>query len=66
MSALEKNVYAVPATDAVVEHEFRISGNIVDRQSLNPKTISDLMLYKQWVARHGTIAKLQLTMWTLK
>ena len=60
MSAMAKDVYAVPATGAGVEREFSISGNIVDRRRnrLSPKTISDLMQYKRWVAHHGTIAKI--------
>ena len=68
MSAMAKDVYAVPATGAGVEREFSISGNIVDRRRnrLSPKTISDLMQYKRWVAHHGTIAKLQLTILTMK
>ena|SRR2546423_6494595 len=59
MSVMAKNIYAVPATSAGVEREFSISGNIVycRRNRLNSKTISDLMLYKRWVAHHGTIAK---------
>jgi hAT family C-terminal dimerisation region len=60
MSAMAKDVYAVPATGAGVEREFSISGNIVNRRRnrLSPKTISDLMQYKRWVARHGIIAKI--------
>jgi len=60
MSAMAKDVYAVPATAAGVEREFSISGNIVNRRRnrLSPKTISDLMQYKRWIAHHGIIAKI--------
>jgi hAT family C-terminal dimerisation region len=60
MSAMAKDVYAVPATGAGVEREFSISGNIVNRRRncLSPKTISYLMQYKRWAARHGIIAKI--------
>ena len=60
MSAMAKDVYAVPATGAGVEREFSISGNIVERRRnrLSPETISNLMQYKRWVAHHGTIARI--------
>jgi hypothetical protein len=53
-------MYAVPATGTGVECEFSLAGNIVNRRRnrLSPKTISDLMQYKRWVARHGIIAKI--------
>ena len=49
-----------PATGSGVEREFSISGNIVNnrRNRLSPKTISDIMQYKRWMARTGVVTKL--------
>jgi len=57
---MAKDVFAILATRASVEREFTISSNIVNHQCncINPKTISDLIQYKCWVAYHGTIAKI--------
>jgi hAT family C-terminal dimerisation region len=57
LSKMARDVYAVPASNAGVEREFNISGRLITKQRnrLNPATIRDLMQYKRWVARHGTI-----------
>src|SRR5579859_4554158 len=57
LSKMARNVYAVPATGAGVEREFSISGRVITKQRnrLSPSTIRDLMQYKRWVARHGSI-----------
>jgi hypothetical protein len=61
LARMAQDTYAVPATGSGVEREFSISGNLVNkrRNRLNPKTISDLMQYKRWLARTGVLAKLR-------
>ena len=61
LARMARDTYAVPATGSGVEREFSISGNLVNkrRNRLNPKTISDLMQYKRWLARTGVLAKLK-------
>jgi hAT family C-terminal dimerisation region len=55
LSKMTRDVLAVPATGAGVEREFSISGRVVSklRGRLSAETISDIMFYKRWVARHG-------------
>src|SRR5579859_4930468 len=57
LSKMACDVYAVPATGAGVEREFSISGRVITKQCnrLSPSTIRDLMQYKRWVARYGSI-----------
>jgi len=57
LAKMARDVYAVPATGAGVEREFSISGRVVTKQRnrLSSKTIGDLMQYKRWAARHGSI-----------
>ena len=59
MARMARDTYAVPATSSGVEREFSISGNIVNnrRNRLSPKTISDLMQYKRWLAKTGVMTK---------
>jgi hypothetical protein len=59
LAQMARDTYAVPATGSGVEREFSISGNIVNNQQnrLSPKTISDIMQYKRWMARTGVITK---------
>ena len=49
------DVGAVPASSAGVEWEFSMAGDIVTkkRNRLSGKTISNIMQYKRWRARHG-------------
>lgn len=60
LAQMARDTYAVPATGSGVEREFSISGNIVNnrRNRLSPKTISDIMQYKRWMARTGVVTKL--------
>ena len=62
LACMAQDTYAVPVTGSEVKREFSISGNLVKkrRNRLNPKTISDLMQYKRWLARTGVLAKLKL------
>ena len=61
LARMARDTFAVPATGSGVEREFSISGNLVNkrRNRLNPKTISDLMQYKRWLARTGVLAQLK-------
>ena len=50
---------AIPATDASVEREFSKSGRIATwgRSRLNPITVTEIMLFKNFVARQGQEVK---------
>jgi len=55
LSKMARDVLAVPATSAWVERQFSISGGVISklRGRLSAETISDIMFYKRWAARHG-------------
>jgi hypothetical protein len=57
LSAMARDVLAVPSTGAGVEREFSISGRVVTKQRnrLAPKTIRDIMQYKRWVVKYGVV-----------
>ena len=65
LSKMARDVLAVPATGAGVEREFSIAGRVVTKQrnQLSPSTIQDLMQYKRWVARQGTVIPEEEKVW---
>ena len=56
---MARDIFAILVTGVGVEQEFSICGRMVTkhRNRLSPSTIRDLMQFKRWVARHGTVAK---------
>ena len=53
LAKMARDVLAVPASGCAVEREFSISGRIAtwQRSRLSPKTISDSMIYKNYLVR---------------
>jgi len=54
-----RDIFAVPATGCGVEREFSFAGALVTKQrnQLHGQTISDLMQYKRWVAKHSDVGE---------
>ena len=55
LSLMARDTFAVPATGAGVERIFSKSGRVASwtRARLNPKTITEIMLYKDHLSRQG-------------
>ena len=55
LASMFRDVYAVPASGAGVERQFSKSGRVASwtRLRLDPKTISEAMMYKSYLARQG-------------
>lgn len=55
LSIMARDTFAVPATGAGVEREFSKSGRVATatRGRLNASTVSDIMIFKNWLARGG-------------
>src|SRR5579859_6226027 len=57
LALMARNVFAVPATGAGIERRFSQSGQVTtwSRFLLKPKTVSDLMKYKDYLVRSGEV-----------
>ena len=55
LAQMFRDVYAVPASGAGVEREFSKSGRVASwtRSRLDPETLSEIMLYRSYLARQG-------------
>jgi hypothetical protein len=55
LAQMARDVYAVPATGAGVERQFSKSGRVAtcSRALLNPDTVCDIMMYKDYLSRTG-------------
>jgi hypothetical protein len=55
LNLMTRDTFAVPATGAGVERIFSKSGRVANwtRARLNPKTITEIMLYKDHLSRQG-------------
>ena len=61
LARMLRDTHAVPATGAGVERQFSKSGKVANftRARLNHKTITESMLYKDMLFRHGELARAQ-------
>jgi len=55
LAQMFRDVYAAPASGAGVEREFSKGGRVASwtRSRLDPETVSEIMLYKSYLARQG-------------
>jgi hypothetical protein len=60
LSRMTRDYLAIPSTSAGIERQFNRSGNIIRplRNRLSPETISDIMMYKDYLARKGRVLEI--------